>query len=196
MRAAFFLLALVACSGGGGSEATTTTSDASASNVPAAALDIVVNEFSAVGSSEWIEIGNEGTAAFDLSDYALADSDKSTGAAKTSDAMKFPSGTSIPAGGRILVLVSKKDQPVGPHTKAECLSNGPDTCFFATWGVSASSGEPVHFLAKDGSVISSTAYPRNLGIDPAAGQTLCRLPDFTGEFATCRGTPGAANAAP
>lgn len=198
-------LAAVACSSKDESTTTTTgdggtTSSSGSSgatgNVPAGALELVVNEMAAVGASEWIEIANKGSAAFDLSDYQLADSDKTTGEPKTKDAMKFPAGTSIAAGGKVLVLTSKKDQPVGPHPKAECLANGPDTCFYAGWGLSSANGEQVHLLGKDGAVIASTAYPRNVGVDADAGQTACRLPDMTGEFATCKGTPGAANAGP
>lgn len=197
-------LATAACSSK--DESTTTTADGGATsssgssgatgNVPAGALEIVINEMAAVGSSEWIEIANKGSAAFDLTGFQLADSDKTTGEPKTADAMKFPAGASIAAGGKVLVLTGKKDQPVGPHPKAECLANGPDTCFYAGWGVSSANGEQVHLLGKDGAVIASTAYPRNVGIDVDAGQTACRLPDMTGEFSTCKGTPGSANAGP
>ena len=90
----------------------------------------------------------------------------------------------------------RADQPVGPPPKAECLGSGPDTCFYATWGVSSANGGQVHLLGKDGAVIASTAYPRNVGVDADAGQSACRLPDMTGEFATCKATPGAANAGP
>lgn len=190
-------VALGACSGEDDATSSADDGGEASEGVPAGAADIVVNEIRAVGSSEWVELGNKGTASFDLGGYALADSDKSTGAPKTGDAMKFPAGTTIPASGRLLVMTSKKDAPVGPHAKAECLPDGPDTCLHATWGISASNGEAVHLLAKDGTtVISSTAYPRNLGIDADAGQTACRLPDLTGEFTTCKGTPGAVNAAP
>jgi hypothetical protein len=189
--------AVTACSGSGDEAATSVDAGGKEdSSVPTGAGDVVVNELSAVGSSEWVEIGNKGAAPFDLGGYALADSDKSTGAPKTGDMMTFPIGTVIPASGRLLVLTSKKDAPVGPHAKAECLANGPDTCLYASWGISASNGEAVHLLAKDGTVVTSTAYPRNLGIDADAGQTACRLPDLTGELTTCTGTPGAVNAAP
>lgn len=196
----FVLGALTACAGGGGSSDAADNGDAStttAATIPAAASGIVVNEFNAVGAVEWLELGNSGTAAFDLSGYGLADSDKDTGAPKTSDKLTFPAGTTIGAGGKLLVVVSKKDATAGPHPSSECgVTGGPDTCLMATWGISASNGEQVHFLGPSNEAITSTAYPRNLGIDSANGQTACRLPDLTGELATCKATPGATNAGP
>jgi hypothetical protein len=170
----------------------------SARGASTAALDVVFNEVAAVGPSEWIEIANKGDASIDLGDYYLADSDKATKEPKKRDAMRFPAGTTMAPRGRIVIVASKKNGTVGPHPKADCLPNGPNTCFFASFGVSATTGEPLHLLAPDGSVVTSTALPRTLSAD-AGGSTLetqCRLPDLVGDFAPCAPTPGQANVAP
>jgi hypothetical protein len=159
--------------------------------------DIVVNELSAVGSAEWLELANKGSAAFDLSGYGVADSDKSTGKPKVTDAVHFPAGTTIEPGGRVVIVLSKaKGSTVGPHDKADCLPNGPASCFFATFGVSAANAESVHFLAPNDALIATTAYPTGVAIDPQTDKTACRIPDLTGPFASCSPTPGSVNASP
>ena len=164
----------------------------------AAALEVVFNEVASVGASEWIELANKGKATVDLGDYYVADSDKATQEPKKKDAMRFPAGTTIDPGGRLLILASKKNGTVGPHPKADCLPDGPDTCFFAAFGVSATTGEPLHLLAPDGSVVTSTAFPKKLSADAggSTAETSCRLPDLTGDFAVCAPTPGQPNRAP
>ncbi|MDB4938447.1 MAG: hypothetical protein JWP87_5419 [Labilithrix sp.] len=172
--------------------------DAAGGGATVDAIDIVVNEVAAVGASEWIEIGNRGGAVIDVGGYSIAGSDKKTNAPKRSQAMKFPEGTKMAAGDHIVILTSKKGALVGPHPKAECLPDGPETCFFATFGVSATAGEAIHLLAPDGSIVSSTSVPKSAGAD-AGGSTTeskCRLPDFTGELTSCALTPGQPNRAP
>jgi Lamin Tail Domain len=163
-----------------------------------AARAIVFNEVAAVGASEWIEIANKGDVAVDLANYFVADSDKTTGEPKKGDAMKFPAGTNMAPGSRIVILTSKKNGTVGPHPKADCLPDGPDTCLYASFGVSATTGEALHLLGPDSSVITTTALPKTLSADAGGSttQTQCRLPDLTGDFATCAPTPGQPNKAP
>ncbi len=158
---------------------------------------IVFNEVLAVGSEEWIEIVNPGPDRLDLSNYWVADSSKQTNAPKRDDAMQFPTGTILDPGGRIVILTSQ-DGTTGPHAKAECLPDGPETCLFASFGVSATAGEALHFLGPDGSVIATTTVPVTASAD-AGGSTAesqCRLPDITGEFTRCALTPGLPNRAP
>ncbi|MBX3203707.1 MAG: lamin tail domain-containing protein [Labilithrix sp.] len=163
-----------------------------------AARAIVFNEVAAVGTSEWIEIANSGELPVDLGDHAVADTDKKTSEPKRSAAMKFPAGTTIAPGARIVIVTSRKTGGVGPHPKADCLPDGPDSCFYARFGISASSGEALHLLAPGGQVLVSTAIPKTLGADAGGNpsETQCRLPDVTGAFATCAPTPGRANHGP
>lgn len=161
---------------------------------------IVFNEVLAVGANEWIEIVNPGSDVIDVSDYMIAGSDKDApGDPKMKSAMKFPAGTTIEPGGRVLILTSRDStEPVGPHAKESCLPDGPDSCFYASFGVSATTGESLHFLAPDESIITTTAIPMGLSAD-AGGSTSasnCRLPDISGDFASCALTPGQPNRAP
>jgi Lamin Tail Domain len=187
---------------GGGSDAGSTPgksgSEPKSGIDTSAARGIVFNEVAAVGASEWIELANKGNVAVDLGNYFVADSDKTTREPKKGDAMKFPEGTRMDPGARIVILASKKNGTVGPHPKADCLPDGPDSCFYAAFGVSATTGEPLHLLAPDGSVITSTAMPKTLSADAGGSttQTQCRLPDLTGDFTTCAPTPGQPNKAP
>lgn len=161
---------------------------------------IVFNEVLAVGTTEWIEIVNPGSEAIDVSDYMIAGSDKKEpGSPKMKSAMKFPAGTTIQPGGRVLILTSRDSaEPVGPHAKESCLPDGPDSCFYASFGVSATMGESLHFIAPDETIITTTAIPMGLSAD-AGGSTstsYCRLPDITGDFVVCALTPGQPNRAP
>lgn len=155
---------------------------------------LVFNEIAAIGSSEWLELANTGTSELDVGDYAVADTDKTANTPKVADAVRFPAGTKIAAGGYALVVLSKKDLPVGPYAKEACVSGAAIGCFYAGFGVSATSGESVHLLAPDNSVISSVAYPKALPVPSTGNKTACRNPDKTGEFVVCTGTPGAQNA--
>jgi hypothetical protein len=184
--------------GSGSSPGSSSSGGSDAGAVTTAALDVVFNEVAAVGSSEWIEIANKGDTSVDLGGYYIADSAKDTGEPKKSDAMQFPPGTTLPIAGRIVIVVNKKNGTVGPHPQADCIPEGPDGCYFASFGVSATSGESLHLLAPDGSIITSTAMPKTLGADAggAANQTQCRIPDLTGDFVACAPTPGEANRTP
>lgn len=182
------VVALGGCSGGDA----TSSGDAATPNDPGAA--IVINEISAVGATEWIELANPGTAAVDLSGYALADTDKDTKEPRLEAKMAFPAGTVVGPLERLLVLVSMPEGSApGPYPKEACLAATDSTCLHATFGVSAAEGESVYLLAPSGTVVGTTAYPASLSIDAASGRTACRIPDLTGEFAACAATPKAAN---
>src|SRR5690606_36488073 len=136
--------------------------------------------------TEWVEIGNAGDTEVDIGDYALADSDKATGKPNTAEAVRFPAGTKLAPGAHIVILVKQPPgSSVGPHPRAECLDPGPETCFWATFGVVASTGEALHLLAPDGAVLSSTPYPSAITPSDEIGQTVCRLPDLVGDLTTC-----------
>ncbi|WP_433931624.1 lamin tail domain-containing protein [Sorangium cellulosum] len=151
---------------------------------------VVINEISAKGS-DWIELGNPGPGAADLSGFRLCDSDDN-GLCNTADALRFPEGTALDEGAYLVVLGDQaaEDGP-GPHTT--CLTDGPSSCFYATWKVSASRGETVFLISPNGQVLNELEYPIEAAAD---GQAWGRLPDLTGEGALTAPTPGAANAAP
>lgn len=155
---------------------------------------LVFNEIAAIGSSEWLELANTGTSELDVGDYAVADTDKTANTPKVADAVRFPSGTKVAAGGYLLIALSKKDLPVGPYAKEACVPGAAIGCFYAGFGVSATSGESVHLLGPDNAVITSVAYPKALPVPTTGNKTACRNPDKTGDFVVCTGTPGTQNA--
>ncbi len=152
---------------------------------------VVINEIHATGE-DWIELVNTGATPVDLESYGLSDS-TSKGDPKPLDAARFPAGTTLGAGDRLLVVCEQDPAAgVGPHDV--CLTvGGPSSCFYATWGISASKGEKLFLLAPDDSPVSEAEYPLNAVLDPS---TWGRLPDGTGMFAENAPTPGETNKAP
>ncbi len=156
---------------------------------------VTFNEISAAGD-EWLELYNAGAGEVDISSYAIADTDKTTGMARTDKAMRFPAGTKLPKGGFVLVLLNKKNSTPGPYSADACLSGVSVGCFYALFSISEARGEAVHLLAPDNSEVSSVIYPVDLAFEGGTGMTACRIPDGTGDLTTCNATPGAANATP
>lgn len=179
------LLALMACS----SDGTTTAAP------PNASATVAFNEISASGD-EWLELYNTGSGDFDLSNYAIADTDKTTGEPRISKAMRFPSGTKLPKGGFVLVLMGKDNSTPGPYSADACLKGVSVGCFYALFSVSQTRGEALHLLAPDNSSVSSVIYPANLDFEAGTDSSACRIPDGTGQFTTCAQSPGAANMEP
>ena len=173
----------------------TACSNSSSSSNSGKLTSIAINEMSAAGV-EWLELYNASTGELDVSSYAIADTDKTTGAARVSKAMRFPNGTKIAAGGFLLVLLNKSNSTPGPYAADACLPGVAAGCFYALFSISESRGEAVHVLAPDNSEISSTVYPADLAFEAGTGLTACRIPDGTGDLTTCTATPGAANATP
>ena len=171
------------------------SSDASPSKSNTNPNTVAFNEISAAGD-EWLELYNTGKSDFDLSGYGITDTDKSTGAARVTKAMRFPNGTKLPAGGFLLVLLGKSNSTPGPYSADACLPGVAVGCFYALFSVSEARGEAVHLLAADNSEVSSIIYPADLAFEAGAGLSACRLPDGTGDLTTCARTPGSANAAP
>lgn len=179
------LAASTACS----SDGTATPSPSNTSST------IAFNEISAAGD-EWLELYNTGSSDFDLGNYAIADTDKTTGAPRTNKAMRFPVGTKLPKGGFVLVLLGKSNSTPGPYSAELCLPGVAVGCFYALFSVSQTRGEAVHLLAPDNTSVANVIYPADLDFEAGADLSACRVPDGTGEFTSCTQTPGAANRAP
>lgn len=151
---------------------------------------VVVNEISA-RDGDWIELGNPGPETADISGYGLCDSD-SNGVCSTAEALRFPDGTQIEPGGYLIVLGDQlAEAGPGPHTA--CLPEGPSTCYYATWKVSATRGETVFLISQSNEVLARMDYPAEAAPD---GQSWGRIPDLTGTPTATVPTPGAANAEP
>lgn len=171
--------------GAGGAGTTTPTGGGSA------ASPVVINEIGATGT-EMVEIVNPSSKPVALDDFALADTDTTNGGPKIADAARFPKDTTVQPGEHLVILCGQSaGDGVGPHDK--CGSGGPDTCFYATWSVSAKNGEKVFLLSPDDAVLAEAEYPKDAA---ATGDTWGRFPDVTGDFTETAPTPGAANTLP
>jgi len=149
-----------------------------ASEDPVAA-QLTFNEFGASGD-DFAELYNTGATPLDVSGYGVTDSRKD-GFPKLSHVVRFPAGTTVPAGGRALVLF-----------EGACpASSTPYVCARGTaGGISGSRGENIHLVDPENQVVATTHYPANAA---PSGFTYGRFPDGTGAFAATRRTPGAAN---
>lgn len=171
--------------GGSGGETTTTSSGGSGG------MPVVVNEIRA-SDGDYVELMNTGSTAFDLSDYALADS-LDDGTPKIDEAARFPAGTTIGPFEHLLV-VADQDPAVGVGPHDVCLPDGgPTSCYYSPWGISDGNGDTIFLLSPDDEIVAEGAYPAAAA---PAGSTWGRLPDGTGDFAVNAPTPGEPNKAP
>jgi hypothetical protein len=182
---AFLLAAVTACS----TDAATTATPGNPSTT------VAFNEISAAGD-EWLELYNTGSSDLDIGNYAIADTDKTSGEPRVNKAMRFPAGTKLAKGGFLLVLLGKDNSTPGPYSAEGCLKGVPVGCYYALFSVSQARGEAVHLLAPDNTSVASVIYPVNLEFEAGTELSACRIPDGTGQFTTCAQTPGAGNIAP
>lgn len=181
--------------GTGSASSTGTGTTPAATADPAVVANLVVNEIAAQGSDEWVELANKATTDLNVGDYAVTDTDKDTGLPKLTELVRLPTGTTIPAGGYLLIVTGKKSAAVGPYEKDQCVTGAATGCFYAAFKVSAGDGETVHVLAPDNSEVTSGAFLSALATDAGDPPTACRIPDKTGDMAGCKPTPGSANTA-
>ncbi|MCC6877052.1 MAG: lamin tail domain-containing protein [Sandaracinaceae bacterium] len=155
---------------------------------PPQSLDgVVFNEVRA-RSGDFVELYNGGSGAVDLSGFRLADG-QATDTPRLDRAVTFPAGTSLPAGGYLVVIANQAAPAVGPTT--DCGMGGPPSCFHAGWGIGGG-GDTIFLVAPDGRQLR-LVYPADAVPD---GQSYGRLPNGAGDFAPNRPTPGASNEPP
>lgn len=184
-------------SGGSGTTSTTSTSTpeggsgGSVTSGGSGGMPVVINEIRAA-DGDYVELFNTSSAAFDLSDFGLADSE-GPGTPKLSEAARFPAGTMIQAGEHLLIVAGQDPADgVGPHDM--CLPDGgPATCYYSQWGISDGNGDAIFLLQPDDTVVEEAAYPAAAA---PAGSSWGRFPDGTGDFAVTEPTPGDANKLP
>ena len=121
----------------------------------------------------------------DLSGFSVTDTEATDGGPKPREGVIFPAGTSLAAGGFLLVVADRRDAGVS----TDCLG-GPSPCLEARFGVSQGSGETIFLLDAQGQIAASQYYPPDGGPGPLS---FGRLPDGTGSFRATTSTPGAAN---
>lgn len=166
MRSCLFALAAAACGGGGGA------TDA------AAAGALVINEVMPSNTAacadgfgefdDWVELYNPGAADLDLTGYTVTDD------TAMPTRMTLPAGVVVPARGYKLLWCDDQVQ-------------GVDHLPFKL----DAAGEQFAIYAPDGALIDSISFGM-----ATTDASFARLPDGTGEFASCaRPTCGAANGA-
>jgi len=174
-------------SDGGSSNDGGSSSDGGSTSSTMVNGDVAINEMSA--TEDWVELYNRGDGAADIGGLLLADSD-GAGGPKLDEAISFPVGTTIAAGASLFIL-AKQDAVVKPGEQEPQTVCAPGTspCFYAPFGLSDGDGDEI-FLVDGERVLSNGIYPAAAA---AEGESWCRLPDGTGEFAVCTPTPGAPN---
>ncbi len=121
---------------------------------------------------DWVELKNTGATAVDLSDWSLSDS------AGNPAKWKFPAGTTISAGGTLLVLCDGRDE-----------ANGTATYLHASFSLSGDGEYLGLFDAAGVQRDALTPYP-----DQSGFYTYGRSPSGTGDWAYQEiATPGADN---
>lgn len=175
-------------SDGGAADGAGPSDGGSTSSAPGDA-DLVINEITA--TEDWIELYNRGSRPFDLGGLGLADAD-GPGVPKLDEAIIFPAGTTVAAGGYLFIL-AKQDAVVmpGEQEPQTVCAPGSSPCFYAPFGLSDGDGDEI-FLLDGEDILASGEYPPAAAAEPS---TWCRVPDGTGDFAECEATPGASNSA-
>lgn len=164
--------------GGSGGSSGSAGMGGSAGTGGGAPFTVVVNEIRS-NSPDYVELYNGGTAEFNLSGYRLADDNGGT--PKLSEALRFPDGAVIPAGGRVVVYTGSD------VTTANC-TGVTVPCYVATFGISNSSGDRIYILhpTENTPVLTQSDILPNV-------DTYCRFPDGAATWAVCAATPGGQN---
>jgi hypothetical protein len=174
-------------SGGAGGTGETSSGGGGSSSSAMSKGEVVINEIDA--NNDWIELVNVGEESFELSGLLLADSD--AGEPKLDTAIEFPEGATLAGGARLFIL-AKQDNEVEPGVQdpQTVCEPGASPCFYAPFGISDADGDEIYLLDGD-RIVSSGVYEPSAAAD---GESWCRLPDGTGDFAVCVPTPSAPNA--
>ena len=144
----------------------------------AASGGVTINEVCAKNTSytiegglyDWIELYNGSGSSVDISGWGLSDKETKP------YSYTFPDGTSIPAGGRLMIACD-----------SDAAASNPK---IAPFGLSTS-GETLTLTDKNGTAVDTISF-ESLAENTSAG----RYPDGSDEVFTIRTTPGAPNAAP
>jgi hypothetical protein len=154
----------------------------------------VINELNGQGSlQDYIELFNTGTTSFDLSGYSITQGVGPTGPADVTKGLVFPAGTSLDAGGYLLVVANQPSRD-GPHAHCNVVPGFPDiVCYFVDWGISKTNGDSVYLLAPNSTTFDTAMFPPVGPAQPPDGRSYGRYPDGAGAFQPTMWTPGASN---
>lgn len=155
---------------------------------------VAISEIAPDGAPDFVELHNPSTVAFSLAGYFIADANGlGEPPMDATHRVLLPAGASIPAGGYVVIAMNvdrpagMTETPVGPVSP--CPVDGVTSCYQTAFGVGRTM-ETIALLTSDGREVARADYAGDLR---GATQSYCRVPDATGEFATCVSTPGAMN---
>ena len=149
---------------------------------------LTINEIAGKGD-EWVEVINTGTTPVDVSAYKVTDGDKDGGAPNKGNAATFPTGTTIPSGGYVVVM-GWEDGGTYPDGGLICSAPAGVPCYKGTFSISNSGGDTVYLLNPANGTITQVKYPGNT---ITSGHSWGRLPNGTGAFQQTTKTAGVAN---
>jgi len=138
---------------------------------------VVINEMfphgNKMGDPDWVELKNVTTAAIDLTGYQVRDE-------KLADLQPIPDGTTIPAGGYLIInCLGTPDAgiPVGLEGVV------------VPFKLSGKSGDEFHLVGTNAMDVDETVF----GVDVPDDKSWGRLPDGTGIFIRTTPTKGLPN---
>ncbi len=152
---------------------------------PDPAHGIVINEVAALGA-EFVELYNPTSEPVDLTGYIIADG-QGRNEPRRDVAVRLEAGTVI-APGEYLVVITNLGDAALPGLQTLCGSDGPPTCYHASWGVGAD-GDTI-FLDTQDERPTMIEYPAEAVPE---GQSWGRIPNGTGSFVPNIPTPGRDN---
>ena len=146
---------------------------------------IVINEVAALGN-EFVELYNPTSVAVDLTGYIVADG-QGRNEPRRDVAVRLEAGTTLGPGEYLVVITNLGDAAL-PGLQTLCGTDGPPTCYHASWGVAA--GGDTIFLDAENERPTMIEYPAEA---VPLGQSWGRIPNGTGDFVPNVPTPGRAN---
>jgi len=146
---------------------------------------LVINEIDS--GDEWTELYNGSSNPIDLGGYKITDRDD-MGMPRPDRAFAFPDGFTLAPGEYILAI--EGDPPEVGVISTTCAVG--TRCLHTDWGISGGDGETIFILDASDAVVLQQELPAAATAD---GNTWCRIPNATGDFAECTPTPEAANMA-
>ena len=156
------------------------------------ALSIVVNELQPQGD-DFAEILNAGSSPLSLDGLFVADMDGiGNPPADPTHRTAVPAGIEIAAGERFVIAMNLGSATMPGLITDPLLCRGASRCIQTSYGMSAGNGDSFAVLDAAGEVIARGDYPGSIAM-LGAGESWCRLPDGSGDFARCTATPEAIN---
>ena len=147
---------------------------------------VIINEVSASGGPDYVELTNATSSDQSIAGFGVADSD-ADGGPRFSQTARFSLGATLTSGGKV-VVVGGFAMPM-PDLQTTCVP-GLASCYQAQWGISAANGETMFFLSPDNVIVDQVSYPRNA---LPTGNSWGRLPDARGPFSAGAASAGGIN---